>query len=47
MLVPGGMVAFDDYSSYSGCTRAVDEWIAAEPSLQVVARQRSIVVRRT
>jgi hypothetical protein len=24
----GGMLVFDDYSSYAGCRRAVDEWLA-------------------
>jgi predicted O-methyltransferase YrrM len=45
-LARGGVVVFDDYSSYSGCRRAVDEWRAREPSLEVVFERRSLGLRR-
>lgn len=45
-LAVGGIVAFDDYSSYSGCRRAVDEWLTADPRLEVKTQNRSIVLRR-
>ncbi|MGO7580519.1 TylF/MycF/NovP-related O-methyltransferase [Rhizobium ruizarguesonis] len=27
-MVKGGYIIFDDYSSYSGCRKAVDQWLA-------------------
>ncbi len=45
-LAPGGIVIFDDYSSYSGCRRAVDEWRAKDPTLEVVFERRSLGLRR-
>lgn len=44
-LVPGGILVFDDYSSYSGCTRAVDEMLAANPRLERIFHSRSLGVR--
>jgi hypothetical protein len=46
-LAVGGMIVFDDYSSYSGCRRAVDEWLAATPDFQPAFHRRSLGVRRT
>ena len=31
-LSPGGLIIFDDYNDYGGCTQAVDEFAAAEPT---------------
>jgi len=45
-LSPGGIMIFDDYSSYSGCRRAVDGWLAEDTSLEKVFHQRSLGVRR-
>jgi len=42
----GGVIIFDDYSSYSGCRKAVDEWLADAPHMEVVFHQRSLAVRR-
>lgn len=42
----GGMLVFDDYSSYAGCRRAVDEWLAQAPGFEVVFHRRSLGVRR-
>ena len=44
-LSKGGMVVFDDYSSYSGCRRAVDEWLAKAPDFEVRFHRRSLAVR--
>ncbi len=46
-LAPGGIIVFDDYSSYSGCRRAVDEWRARDARLSVVFERRSLGLRRT
>jgi O-methyltransferase len=45
-LSPGGIMVFDDYSSYSGCTRAVDELLAGSNELEVVFHKRSLGIRR-
>jgi predicted O-methyltransferase YrrM len=45
-LAPGAVVVFDDWSSYSGCRRAVEEWRARDDRLEVVFEQRSIGLRR-
>jgi O-methyltransferase len=31
-LSSGGLMVFDDYNDYGGCTKAVDEFAASEPS---------------
>lgn len=45
-LALGGMVVFDDYSSYSGCRRAVDEWLAADAGFRPAFHRRSLGVER-
>ncbi len=45
-LSPGGILVFDDYSSYSGCTRAVNEMLAARPDMERIFHRRSLGVRR-
>lgn len=45
-LAPGGIVIFDDYSSYSGCTQAVDEWLLADTRMEKIFHRRSLGVRR-
>jgi len=47
LLSVGGMMAFDDYSSYSGCRRAVDEWLAENSQMEIVCQDRSLVVRKS
>lgn len=32
-LVPGGYIQFDDYKSFQGCTKAVNEFLAQHPKL--------------
>lgn len=46
-LVPGGLMIFDDYKSYSGCRRAVDEWLAAERAAQIVFSNKSVGIMKT
>jgi len=45
-LSPGGIIIFDDYSSYSGCRRAVDEWLISDPQIEKIFLRRSIGLRR-
>jgi asparagine synthase (glutamine-hydrolysing) len=45
-LAPGGVMIFDDYSSYSGCQRAVDEWLAQDRTMETIFHRRSLGVRR-
>ncbi|ANL26670.1 SAM-dependent methyltransferase protein [Rhizobium phaseoli] len=45
-IVKGGYIIFDDYSSYSGCRKAVDQWLEQSPEFQPVIIKRSIAVQR-
>jgi hypothetical protein len=45
-LSRGGVIGFDDYSSYSGCRRAVDELLQSRSDLEVLYQDRSIGLRR-
>lgn len=45
-LSPGGVIIFDDYSSYSGCRSAVDEWLAQTPEMETLFHKRSLGLRR-
>lgn len=44
-LVPGGRIVVDDYFAWSGCARAVDEYVAAHPELRVETRAKVHLVR--
>ena len=46
LMSKGGIVIFDDYSSYSGCRRAVDEWLARDARFEKLFHRRSLAVRR-
>lgn len=46
-LSRGGILVFDDYNSYSGCRRAVDELRAARSDLEVAVEARSLALRLT
>jgi len=45
-LSKGGYMVFDDYKSYSGCRRAVDEWLATEDSAEIVFSNKSVGVMK-
>lgn len=45
-LAPGGIMIFDDYSSYSGCRGAVDEWLEKDDQIEKIFHRRSLGVRR-
>ncbi|MFZ2868500.1 TylF/MycF/NovP-related O-methyltransferase [Zavarzinia sp.] len=45
-LSPGGVIIFDDYRSYSGCHRAVDEFVAATPGVEIMFKESSVCLRK-
>lgn len=46
-LSPGGIMIFDDYHSYSGCRRAVDEFLGSHSKFIMVDGKRSAVIKRS
>ena len=45
-LSTGGIIIFDDYSSYSGCRRAVDDWLERDVRFEKLFHRRSLAVKR-
>jgi O-methyltransferase len=45
-LSPGGLLVFDDYNDWGGCTKAVDEFIAAEPRATLRTTEPTAVLRK-
>ena len=45
-LSKGGIIIFDDYSSYSGCRSAVDEWLEKDIRFERLFHRRSLAVVR-
>jgi hypothetical protein len=45
-IVPGGAMIFDDYSSYAGCRRAVDAWLATASEFRLAHVNRSATIER-
>jgi hypothetical protein len=45
-LSKSGIIIFDDYSSYSGCRRAVDEWLEQDARFEKMFHRRSLAVKR-
>ncbi|MDF0643257.1 MAG: macrocin O-methyltransferase [Nitrospira sp.] len=45
LLAKGGIMVFDDYESYSGCKRAVDQLLDRRSDLQIIFRRRSMGIR--
>jgi hypothetical protein len=42
----GGVIIFDDYSTYGGAKLAVDSWLVEDDRFEVVHHERSLAVRR-
>jgi predicted O-methyltransferase YrrM len=42
-----GIVLFDDYGLYSGCRRAVHEWLSHDDRFQVIHADRTLAAQRT
>lgn len=45
-MSPGGIVLFDDYNSFQGCRKAVDEWLPRDPRFKVVHSDWTLAVER-
>jgi hypothetical protein len=45
-VVRNGLVMFDDYHSFEGCQKAVDQWLAADDRYRMVSRGWSVAVQR-
>jgi asparagine synthase (glutamine-hydrolysing) len=45
-VVPGGRIVVDDYYTWSGCRRAVDEYFAEHPEFRLEMRAKVHAVRR-
>ena len=42
----GGIMLFDDYNSFQGCRKAVDEWLPRDPRFRVVHADWTVAVER-
>ena len=42
LLSRGGIMVFDDYRSYSGCRKAVDEFLSAHKEMEIVFHVKSV-----
>ena len=42
----GGVMLFDDYNSFSGCRRAVDEWLARDPRYRIIHQDWTVAIQR-
>jgi len=45
-LAQGGIMIFDDYKSYAGCKKAVDEFLSGRTDVEVLFAERSIGIRK-
>jgi hypothetical protein len=45
-MSPGGVVLFDDYNSFSGCRRAVDEWLPRDPRFRIIHADWTVAIQR-
>jgi hypothetical protein len=41
-----GIMLFDDYNSFQGCRRAVDEWLPRDPRFRVIHSDWTVAVQR-
>jgi hypothetical protein len=45
-MSPKGIMLFDDYNSFQGCKKAVDEWLPTDPRFKVVHADWTVAVQR-
>ena len=45
-MIPMGLMLFDDYNSFPGCRRAVDEWVGADSRFRVAHADWTVAVQR-
>ena len=45
-LSEGGYLIIDDYNSYRGCAKAVDEYLASHPELERISADSNLVLQR-
>jgi hypothetical protein len=45
-MSPGGIMLFDDYNSFQGCRKAVDEWLPKDARFRVVHSGWTVAVQR-
>jgi O-methyltransferase len=46
LISPGGIIVFDDYSSFSGCHDLIDDWLGAHPDFSILSNTWSVAVQR-
>jgi len=42
----GGIILFDDYNSFSGCRKAVDEWLSVNKNFKIIHKDWTLAVKR-
>jgi len=42
----GGVMLFDDYHSFQGCRKAVDEWLPTDPRFRIVHADWTVAIQR-
>jgi asparagine synthase (glutamine-hydrolysing) len=47
VLSPGGYLISDEYHTYGGCRRAVDDFLASHPDVSISTDAESLVMRRS
>ena len=45
-MSPGGIMLFDDYNSFQGCRKAVDEWLPTDPRFRIAHSAWTIAIQR-
>ena len=45
-MSPGGIMLFDDYNSFQGCRKAVDEWLPKDPRFRIAHSGWTIAIQR-
>ena len=46
LMSVGGVMLFDDYNSFSGCRRAVDEWLPTDPRFKIIHQDWTVAIQR-